>query len=340
MNQETLAALRCVNRPPRHAGTCGGSLRVIAKDELRCTRCQHRSPLIASIPHILPPHITDSDYLDDVIIQTYYEAHYAPFIQPAEAISARLKQPQWQRAGESPPVQAFDPHTAAVASPLAAAMTTIATTEALTELFYQTIITLCRPLVQPHMRVLDVGCGLGRMSGELARLGVRAVVGMDRSPRMVQEAMRILRAREPLPIFLNLTGTARIAAMLDLNWALDNVDGVVGDAQQIPFAPATFALATCLNVLDRVAQPARMIHELARVLEPGGHLIIADPYHWEEQFTSRSFWSIDMAELFDDAVWQRIQEVDDIPFVIRYYSRRVTIYLNHCLIYQKRAVEG
>jgi hypothetical protein len=43
-----------------------------------------------------------------------------------------------------------------------------------------------------------------------------------------------------------------------------------------------------------------------------------------------------MADLFSTRRWEPVDEIDGIPFVLRYYRRRVTIYENHCLVYRKR----
>jgi 2-polyprenyl-3-methyl-5-hydroxy-6-metoxy-1,4-benzoquinol methylase len=63
-------------------------------------------------------------------------------------------------------------------------------------LFYNRAIDLCQRLalerwldVRPGTAVLDVGCGIGRWSRELARRGAR-VTGVDLSPTMVDEARR------------------------------------------------------------------------------------------------------------------------------------------------------
>lgn len=339
MHLDTLGLLRCVNRMDEEIeGVCNGTLLAANTEQLYCTRCDMRYALVAHIPHLLPIGITNSDYLHDDIIQTYHEAHYSPYIQPAAAIAARLVQPQAKPLAGAPPAQAFTTPTLVTnQATMVEAMTLLAAAEDLTEIFYRTIVDICRPFVLPNMQVLDVGCGLGRITGELARLGVKQVLGMDRSPRMVEEAAHILRSHEPIPIALNLIGHAHVAGLLNVNWALDNVDFVVGDAQQIPLAASAFDLVTCLNVLDRVAQPAQMINELGRVLTPRGHLVIADPYHWDERYTPRSSWIMDMKELFHKDEWQLVREVDGIPFVIRYDSRQVAIYMDHCLIYRKTA---
>lgn len=67
-------------------------------------------------------------------------------------------------------------------------------------LFYNRAIDLCQRLalkrwlrVRPGMRVLDVGCGVGRWSRYLAARGA-AVTGIDLSPTMIAEARRRARA--------------------------------------------------------------------------------------------------------------------------------------------------
>jgi SAM-dependent methyltransferase len=68
-------------------------------------------------------------------------------------------------------------------------------------LFYNRAIDLCQRLalqpwlrVHPGMRVLDVGCGVGRWSRLLAARGA-SVTGIDLSPTMVAEARRRASAR-------------------------------------------------------------------------------------------------------------------------------------------------
>ncbi|HWU20864.1 MAG TPA: class I SAM-dependent methyltransferase, partial [Nocardioides sp.] len=95
--------------------------------------------------------------------------------------------------------------------------------------------------------VLDAGCGAGRMSRYLADRGVR-VRGVDLSPGMV--AM----ARRDHP----------------------DIDFGVGSLSALPYADATFdgvLLWYSTIHTDRSGQ-ARLYDEAARVLRPGGHLLV------------------------------------------------------------------
>jgi SAM-dependent methyltransferase len=101
-------------------------------------------------------------------------------------------------------------------------------------------------------RYLDLGCSAGLYTrGLAARLGDRGeVVGIDISPSMLKEAAR--RARK--------MGTAPSLAR--------------ADAENLPFADASFAGVVCGGSLNEFGDPARTLRERRRVLEPGGRVAI------------------------------------------------------------------
>ncbi len=67
----------------------------------------------------------------------------------------------------------------------------------------------------------------------------------------------------------------------DAGWDYSRLD-VLGDLSRIPFSDASFD--ACLNIvtLEHVREPAAVICELARVLRPGGKLLLIAPLEWEE----------------------------------------------------------
>ncbi len=101
-------------------------------------------------------------------------------------------------------------------------------------------------------RYLDLGCSAGLYTRSLAaRLGDRGdVIGIDISPSMLKEASR--RAR-------NIGVTPSFAR---------------ADAENLPFADASFAGAVCGGSLNEFGDPARTLRERSRVLEPGGRVAI------------------------------------------------------------------
>ncbi len=91
--------------------------------------------------------------------------------------------------------------------------------------------------------VLEVGCGTGLLLRAFARLARRAV-GVDLSPKMLEAA----RAR--------------------------GLEVVEGSATALPFAGASFDLAVSFKTLPHVPDLAQALAEMARVVRPGGLLIV------------------------------------------------------------------
>jgi demethylmenaquinone methyltransferase / 2-methoxy-6-polyprenyl-1,4-benzoquinol methylase len=104
---------------------------------------------------------------------------------------------------------------------------------------------------RPGDRVLDVACGTGLVTKELAgRWGCR-VVGLDQSEAMLARA-RAKAAADP-----------RLAARASF---------VRGEAEELPFAAAEFDHLTFTYLLRYVDDPAATLRELARVVKPGGRV--------------------------------------------------------------------
>jgi ubiquinone/menaquinone biosynthesis C-methylase UbiE len=100
-------------------------------------------------------------------------------------------------------------------------------------------------------RVLDAGCGSGRLTAALEGQKVQEIWGLDPSPYLLQ----IAAERAPLAHF------------------------VQGTVEECPFADESFdAIGSCFLFHELPAEAAeRGIRHLHRVLRPGGTLVIVDP---------------------------------------------------------------
>lgn len=99
----------------------------------------------------------------------------------------------------------------------------------------------------PVGTALDAACGTGRLAELLSKRG-HQVIGVDGSPDMLARA----RTRVPKGEFL------------------------LGDLHRLPIGDAEVDLVVCALALTHVATLTPVIAEFARVLRPGGHLVISD----------------------------------------------------------------
>jgi len=89
--------------------------------------------------------------------------------------------------------------------------------------------------------VLDIGCSAGLVTGEIASRA-RLVIGVDVDVGSLACAVR----QTPHPRF------------------------VVASGEQLPFGDERFDAAVCNHVYEHVSNAARLMHEIHRVLRPGG----------------------------------------------------------------------
>lgn len=110
-------------------------------------------------------------------------------------------------------------------------------------------------------RVLDCACGTGDLTQWFARRGAGEVVGLDFTPEMLDLA----RAKQTRPRSQGLTDEQA-----------SRITYVQGDAMSLPFDDASFDVVSIAFGIRNVKEPARAVAEFARVLRPGGRLVILE----------------------------------------------------------------
>src|SRR5690348_14984781 len=137
----------------------------------------------------------------------------------------------------------------------------------------EALVDLASP--KPGERWLGAACGPGVGARALApRAG--SVVGVDLTPKMVELARREAAA-------------------------LGNVEFAVGDATALEAADGSFDGALARFVIHHVPVPARLVEELARVVRPGGAVVLAD--HLLDEDPAAAAWSQELERLRDPSHW-------------------------------------
>jgi ubiquinone/menaquinone biosynthesis C-methylase UbiE len=112
-------------------------------------------------------------------------------------------------------------------------------------------LEMCQPAA--HMRALDVATGGGHIALMLAP-HVEHVVASDLTPTMLDAARAFITPRA------------------------DNVSFELADAEALPFEDASFDLVTCRIAAHHFADIFKFVLESARVLKPGGALVVQDHF--------------------------------------------------------------
>jgi SAM-dependent methyltransferase len=114
--------------------------------------------------------------------------------------------------------------------------------------------------VRPGDRLLDLGCGFGRHAFEAARQGAR-VVACDMSDAELKEVR------------------ATFGAMAEAGQVVEEgcTGAVNGDAVHLPFTDGAFDRVIASEVMEHIPNDFGAMHELARVLRPGGTIAVTVP---------------------------------------------------------------
>lgn len=121
----------------------------------------------------------------------------------------------------------------------------------------RTVDTSCNYFVSHVTKsadILDVGCGPGVITSDLAKIATEGrTIGLDNSPDIIEQAQAAL------------TGPA-----------VPNLSFVVGDANKLDFPDNSFDIVHAHQVMVHLPNPVAGLKELYRVCKPGGFIAVRD----------------------------------------------------------------
>ena len=159
--------------------------------------------------------------------------------------------------------------------------------------------------LQKHARVLEIGCGAGLLSAELARNGF-SVESIDCSKSMVRTTYELIKNEKPK----------------------GNVELTLCDAHSLPFREQSFDLVVALGVIPWLYNLRKSLTEINRVLKNEGYILLnSDNNH-------RLNGLLDVPTLAKELIKNKVIRADftvsstDFPSVRMYSNKQFDRYLH------------
>jgi ArsR family transcriptional regulator len=134
----------------------------------------------------------------------------------------------------------------------------------------------------PPMEIADLGCGEGYLTIEAARFA-RKVIAVDRSDAVLARAKEAAARRK-----------------------LRNVEWKRGELEKLPLKDASVDVALLSQALHHAVHPDRAVAEAARIVRPGGRVLVLDLRKHDEYWVRERLGDKWLG--FDDAELRRLLE--------------------------------
>lgn len=203
---------------------------------------------------------------------------------------------------------------------------------------------------RPMRRALDLGCAVGRASFELAKQ-FDFVSGIDFSARFIRIAYQL---QEKGIIHYQLPEEGEIVSFHEQRLSDFGLAGLgkkieffQGDAHNLKPQFSGYDLVLAANLLDRLYDPGRFLGSIHERLNPGGLLVIASPYSWQEEFTKKEHWvggvrragepftTLEGLQEQLSPHFRLLGEPRDIEFVIRETARKFQHSISQVTIWER-----
>ncbi|KUJ72993.1 5-histidylcysteine sulfoxide synthase [Thiomicrospira sp. WB1] len=203
------------------------------------------------------------------------------------------------------------------------------------------------------LKVLEVGCSVGRGSFELAQV-FADVTGLDFSARFIQKAIE-MQTRGHLLYTLPKEGEIvefkeQVLEDFGLESTAKRCEFLQQDAANLKPIFTGYDLVVAMNLIDRMYEPAKFLTEIGSRMNAGGLLMIGSPYTWQETFTEKMHWlggykdpesgenvtTLEGLHALLASEFEPVGTPRDLPFVIRETGRRFQHTLSEITFWKKR----
>jgi len=196
---------------------------------------------------------------------------------------------------------------------------------------------ICEHMPLSDVKLIDIGCGTGRLSFELAKLRPKANFYLyDTSAQFKKFSMALL-GKEPLPETIPTIGNIPNhfeEILLPTGFEAYSHKFSATNTHVLHEKPASgeYDFVVCLNVIDRLplAEQAEFISWIFELLRPNGVIVMASPYDYKE-FTGDEI--SDLRSAFRP--YATILADADYDYIMRVSARHTHHYRSHVVIGRK-----
>lgn len=128
------------------------------------------------------------------------------------------------------------------------------------------------PHIKPHMKILDIGCGPGTITVDLASYVPQGhITGLEKAEGVLTQARTLANEK-----------------------GVTNIEFVTGDANALSYENESFDLVLCHQVLQHVRDPVGILQEMRRVTKAGGIVAARESdygaFVWYPNFDGMEEW--------------------------------------------------
>ncbi|WP_293749769.1 5-histidylcysteine sulfoxide synthase [uncultured Paraglaciecola sp.] len=157
----------------------------------------------------------------------------------------------------------------------------------------QQILGLLQPYLTPESKVLDLGCGTGRLAFDLAQT-VGHVDGIDFTARHIQHCLNLKdqgQLRYAMPTQGDIFDFHEVTLnTLGFEKSPENLCFAQGDGHNLKPQFSGYDLAICHRVIEYSYHPSVLLEQLSQRLKKGGVLVLGSSYAWDLSITDKQHW--------------------------------------------------
>lgn len=157
----------------------------------------------------------------------------------------------------------------------------------------QKVLGLLQPYLTPKCKVLDLGCGAGRLAFDLAKIAAH-VDGIDFTARHIQHCLN-LKEQGQLRFAMPIQGDIFDFHEVTLNdfgfeKAPENLHFAQGDGHNLKPQFNDYDLVICHRVIEYSYHPIVLLKQLSQRIKKGGVVVLGSSYAWDESTTDKQNW--------------------------------------------------